>query len=548
MQSSAAPILLVRDESGEVLRFPFTLDKLIVGRVPQASVRLDHGMVSRQHAEIWRGGGRYHVRDLQSRNGTLVNGVAVTESDLSAGDQIGIGPFTLTIIDEDTSATGGTSTRIVLADGDDARISSLRDHAPPRIDVAHLTILNEFSQKLLETPTEEARAAALCKLMVGPQFRGHWAVMVQAPRGGAEAPPKLLSEAYGAMVGREPYLSRSVLRRVRETGEAVLASNAGLPAHVEEDVQMSIAPGVMAMAAVACPVASTANVIDVLYVMLPPMLGSAEWLALVNLAVKQHQQAESTWAARKQAEAMAIMERELARARQIQMRLVPKDPKFDGLDVAIGFVPCLWVGGDYVDAVKMKDGRTLLAIADVCGKGLSAALVASSVHTMIHAGVLSDLSLLELMSNLNEYLGQTIPDESFVTMSAIAVDPIRGEIEVVDAGHPPPLLIAPGRPPRRIEVEGNLPLGQESGAIVSHRVALAADELLALYSDGLSELPDEQEKLLGINGLASELQTVYASREITVLDAAEKLSRRLDALQGPRASADDRTFLLARRR
>src|SRR6185437_9437110 len=377
--------------------------------------------------------------DLQSRNGTLVNGAAVTECILAKGDQITIGPFVLTIQGPgETALTSGSSTRIVLADGADARMSSLRDHAPPRIDVGHLTTLNEFTQKLLETPVQGNRADELCRLMVGPQFRGQWAVIVRIQRNGTETPPQLLHEAYGAMVGgREPYLSRSVLRRVRESGDAVLASNAGLPAHQEEDVQMSIAPQVLAMAAVACPITRNDQTVDVLYIMLPPMLGSAEWLALVNLAVQQYQQAESSWAARKQAETIAAMERELARARQIQMRLVPKDPKFNGLEVAIGFVPCHFVGGDYVDAVRMKDGRTLVAIADVCGKGLPAALVASSVHTMIHAGVLSDLSLPELMSNLNSYLQGTLSDESFVTMVAIAIDPIRGEIEVVDAGHPP---------------------------------------------------------------------------------------------------------------
>jgi serine phosphatase RsbU (regulator of sigma subunit) len=548
MVSSPPIFLIVRDASGEMLRLPFDGQKMIVGRVPQANVRLDHGMVSRQHAEIWRDQqGRFHVRDLQSRNGTLVNGQAVTESALNDGDQIGIGPFTL-MVQEPGTVGSGTSTRIVLSEDADARLSSLRDHAPPRIDVAHLTTLNEFSQELLATPGAEDRREALCKVMVGPHFRGQWAVMVRTLRGATETPPQLLAEAYGAMVGREPYLSRSVLRRVRDTGEAVLASNAGLPAHQEEDVQMSISPSVMAMAAVACPVLLAAEHIDLLYMMLPPLLGSAEWLALVNLAVKQYQQAESAWTARQQAEAMAAMERELARARQIQMRLVPKNPAFERLDVAIGFVPCLVVGGDYVDAVAMNDGRTLLAIADVCGKGLSAALIASAVHTMIHAGVLSGLSLPVLMTNLNKYLSQTLSGESFVTMIAIAIDAAAGEIEVVDAGHPPTLVLSPGRPPRRIEVEGNMPLGQEPGPIVSERLALADDEMLALYSDGLSELPDGAGKLLGINGLSAELTAVYTSPQIKVCDAAVELSRRLDALQGSRPSADDRTFLLARRR
>jgi serine phosphatase RsbU (regulator of sigma subunit) len=288
------------------------------------------------------------------------------------------------------------------------------------------------------------------------------------------------------------------------------------------------------------------DVIDVLYVMLPPALGSAEWLALVSLAVKQFQQAESVWAARKQAETYAAMQRELARARHIQMRLLPRNPKFDRLDVAIGFVPCHWVGGDYADAVRMKDGRTLLAIADVCGKGLSAALVASSVHTMIHSGARGGARLGELMNSLNDYLNETLAGESYVTMIAITVDPSSGEVEMANAGHPPALVMSPGEHPRRIDVVGNLPLGMDSQQIATYRLKLAPDEMLSLYSDGLSELGIGDKQLLEIEGLCGELKAIYTTAERTLPEAAEQLSRRLDALQGSRPPVDDRTFLLAR--
>jgi serine phosphatase RsbU (regulator of sigma subunit) len=553
MASGDSPTLVVRDATGEMMRVPFAAGKLLIGRVSQSDVKLEHGLVSRQHAEIWRDAeDRYHVRDLRSSNGTLVNGRAISDAILDPNDEIGIGPFVLTI--EQAGAAPKkkktTSARIVLADEGATLLSLLRDYAPPRIDVAHLTTLNDFSRKLFETPEAAARSAALCGLMVGPQFRGLWAAIVQTPRGSEERPPEVLFEESGAMIGHEPYLSRSVLRRVRETGEAVLASNVGLPAQQNEDananVKVSVSPDILAMAAVACPIATAAEVIDVLYVMLPPALGSVEWLALVSLAVKQYQQARSVWAARAQAETFAAMQQELARARHIQMRLLPRNPKFDRLDVAIGFVPCDWVGGDYADAVRMKDGRMLLAIADVCGNGLSAALVASSVHTMIHAGARGGASLAELMNSLNDYLNETLAGESYVTMIAVAVDPASGELEMANAGHPPALVMSPGQEPRRIDVAGNLPLGMDSLPIATYRLALAPDELLSLYSDGLSELGIGEEQLLEIEGICGELKTIYTAGQITVQAAAEHLSRRLDALQGSRPPVDDRTFLLAR--
>jgi serine phosphatase RsbU (regulator of sigma subunit) len=541
------PSLVVRDATGEVMRVPFEEQRIIVGRSPQARVRLDHALVSRQHAELWRDEeGRFHVRDLQSRNGTVVNGETITEVRLGGGDQVGIGPFVLSILDRIATTLPLTATKIILADGMDGKISTLKDHAPPQIDVSHLTILNEFSKKLLATPTADERAQLLCKLMVGPQFRAQWGAIVRIGRIGEER-ADLICQSKGGFSNREPYLSRGVLRKVRETSEAVLASNSGYPTEQENDIQVSISPQVMAMAAIACPIGSSGDSIEVLYVVLPPMLGSVEWLALVNLAVKQYQQAEAAWIARKQSEAMAVMEKELARARQIQMRLVPKNPKFDGLDVAIGFTPCHWVGGDYVDAVKMADGRTLLAIADVCGKGLPAALVASSVHTMIHAGVLSGLGLPELMTNLNQYLIGTLADESFVTMIALAVESATGEIEMVNAGHPPLLILSPGAAPRRIEMDGNMPLGMDRAPILNCKLQLNGNEMAALYSDGLSELSDTSDAMLGIDGLSVHLAEAYPTPQTAARAAAEQLTERLNQIQGGRASTDDRTFLLVRR-
>src|SRR6266550_1831323 len=176
---------------------------MIIGRGAEAGIRLDHGMVSRQHAELTREtSGRLRVRDLGSRNGTLVNGQPVTERLLQAGDHVGIGPFMLTIMSNEPALT--TSTRIVLADVGGGRISTLKDMAAPRVDAAHLTTLTDFNQQMLDTADPAERAVALCKLMVGPQFKGRWAVVVRTLITAGDKPPQLLYEAHGALSNREP--------------------------------------------------------------------------------------------------------------------------------------------------------------------------------------------------------------------------------------------------------------------------------------------------------------------------------------------------------
>lgn len=537
------PSLQIRDADGKVSTFELDTDRLIIGRGADAGLRLDHGMVSRQHAQICREpDGQFLLKDLGSRNGTAVNGIILTQRMLAHGDQIIIGPFTLTLNIPGQDSTTTRLTRLTVTEGAAGRISTLNDVESPRVQAAHLLKLNDFAQKLLATPQPADRSLELCRLMVGPQYHGRWAAVVRLV---ADDTPLLICDAYqtGAASNSDPYLSRGVLRAVRHKNQAVVASNVAQQA----DVMMSIAPGVMTLATVACPLSSNATHFDLLYVVLPPEYGTGEWLALATMAAKQYQQAESAWSARKQAEAHAVIERDLDRARQIQMRLVPRDPQVPGLDLAIGFAPCRSVGGDYVDVMRLPTGKTFLAVADVCGKGLPAALVASSIHTMVHASVLGGMSLCGLMDNLNAYLHDMLSDETFVTMVAVLLDPATGQIEYVNAGHPYPLIISTNGQHRRLEGGDNLPLRITRDPHECLIDTLESGHLLALYTDGLTEMDTKQTGMLEMEGLARELSAICSDAHISAHTAAATLTRRLNELQSQPEPEDDRTFLLARR-
>jgi phosphoserine phosphatase RsbU/P len=307
---------------------------------------------------------------------------------------------------------------------------------------------------------------------------------------------------------------------------------------------ISLSPEVMAIAAIACPVRSDSQALDVLYVVMPPECGTSEWLALAALATKQYQQSELVIAAREH----AAVERELKKAMEIQSRLVPRNPALTGIELAIGFKPCRWVGGDYVDAVKTADGRTLLVMADVCGKGLPAALVASMLHTTVRVGVKAGMDLTQMMQNLNEYLRESMFEQSFVTMVSILADPASGEVECVNAGHPPAVLIDASGKMRALQTGANLPLGVGDEALESNRDVIAPGELLVLYTDGLADLADECGQRLGSERLSRQLCELYAKehgQSVSVI--GQRVTEMLDAYQGETVSPDDRTFLLGRR-
>jgi len=573
---AAGPVIAVTAAGGLLIAtVPMTADRLLVGRTADVDVRLESTMVSRHHAELARDpDGRWWVRDLGSRNGTAVNGQPATHAPLRPGDRIQIADFVLTYTAPcpDPSAAApaepvtSTRNRVQLSDARPDRISTLGDAAePPRLAAAHLVTLNDLGRRLLDIADADARRRALCALLVGREFQGRWAAVLRVPRE-LDADPDVLAEAAAATpapahapVPGAPYVSRGVLRTILAKGEPVLASNVragGSSAAVTVDVELSIAPTVLTAAAIACVLgdapplpgapAAAPCALDVLYVVLPPQYGTAEWLALLDLAAKQCQQADAAWVARRRAVDHAALERELQRAREIQMRLVPAAPRVPGLDVTIGFVPCHWVGGDYVDVVPLPDGRVLLAVADVCGKGLPAALVASSLHTMVRASIAAHVAPAVLMANLNAYLRSTLVGGSFVTMVVVALDPATGQLECINAGHPAPLVLSPSCAPRELPAAENLVLGILPDAPVATAAHLAPGETLALYTDGLTELTDPAGNLLGTRGLERELAAACAAAGPDLAAVARLLTGRLDAIHGPAPATDDRTFLLAR--
>jgi serine phosphatase RsbU (regulator of sigma subunit) len=568
----------VRLNGGSHTRRMLSESHLVIGRIPGVQVLLDHHTVSRRHAEMFCDPfGRWWIRDLGSTNGTTVNEEIVTERVLSPSDRIGIGDYSLTFFLDPPSGLSHKVGTITLEDDKPTAIRTLLDFEPPRIAAEHLRTLLELSRRLLAIDRAEDRLGALCELMVRDDFHGTLAVVVRiasgepvpltppyrpapppppdapAPsttRGGGASPSEPPSPRRVPVIGgAPPYISRRVVSALRETREPVLASNLVNHAKSSPTMGLTMSREVMELWVIACPLRMTDDEIEALYVTLPPDVGSVEWLSLIALAAQVYQHSEAAWTARQHAEAHAAIERELMTARQIQRALLPKRLDFKGLDVVVGFEPCKWVGGDYADVVAMPDGRVLFAVADVCGKGLQAALVTSSLYTVVHASLDVDRSLPALMERVNRHLCDWLPSHSFVTMVVIAIDPATGEIECVNAGHPPVLIVDRDGDLRFLEAALNPALGVEAARMESSRGLLEFGDVLAMYTDGLTELRDAGKEMLGQERLAHGFARICAalpgerSSEI-----AAALNKMLFDYQEGELPEDDRAFLLAQRK
>ena len=459
----------IKDPDGKLSRAPVYNDRVVIGRSTKADICLERDSVSRQHAELVRDPfGRWMVRDLDSRSGTKVRGSLVKQSLLRFGDKFEVGRYELKLWNlrpiTETPKQATTAKVVVQMPANEvgqASVSTLADVAPPKIDTLHLTTLTEFGQRLVEIEDPDERLRTLCRFMVRKDFHCLSAMSLRLDKQNPNDPPQILCEPQLAMGWDRDasYVSRSLIRAVRTTRGPVMANNIIL-SNNSGSLELSVSPETVGrMAAVACPIADEDNSMDVLYAVLPPEYGTPEWLAIIALAATQYQQAESIWTARHEAQNNAAIEQDLASARKIQQRLMPRNIIIEHVDFSVIYKPCEWVGGDYVDVVRMKDGRIFFAIADVSGHGLPSALIALTLHSMVHTYLRNNADLPTMMTGINDHLCEYLEDGTFVTMVCVALDPVTGKLECVNAGHPPVAMIAPNGDIRSLQVAEHHPLG-----------------------------------------------------------------------------------------
>lgn len=184
-----------------------------------------------------------------------------------------------------------------------------------------------------------------------------------------------------------------------------------------------------------------------------------------------------------------MLENQLQLARTVQRQLLPEPTRGDGFEFAGECVPADMVGGDLYDVFRTGGGEIALVLADVSGKGLPAALRMGVVHGAIRAlsHARKKESVAHMAATLNELLRQETSHE-FVTLFWGFYNPKTHDLEYVNAGHLPPLLVVSRSAElRRLEAGGPV-LGMLAGALYQdERVTLTGEETLIAYSDGLIE-------------------------------------------------------------
>ena len=186
------------------------------------------------------------------------------------------------------------------------------------------------------------------------------------------------------------------------------------------------------------------------------------------------------------------LKNDLEIAREIQQSMLPRAAfKAPGIE-AFGMTrPANTVGGDFYDIVPLPDGRVLLALGDVAGKGSPAALLMALLLAMMRTLVDEGLEGADLVTRLNVQIGRhSLPHSRFVTLFLSVLNPVTGELSYVNAGQNPPLLRRGNGSYERLRA-GGMALGMfENATYTTGATVLEPGDVLVMYSDGITEAED----------------------------------------------------------
>jgi sigma-B regulation protein RsbU (phosphoserine phosphatase) len=184
----------------------------------------------------------------------------------------------------------------------------------------------------------------------------------------------------------------------------------------------------------------------------------------------------------------AAQEDEIEEARGVQQNLLPRVlPEVAGYDIAAWYRPARALAGDYYDVIRRSDGRVLICIADVAGKGVAAALLMANLQALVHKLSAEHMGPAALAAVVNQYTFANTSAERFITFFCALLDPATGKLEYCNAGHEPPFVIGPGN--IRCLHQGGTVLGcfadwrGEEGS-----ASMDPGDALVCYTDGLLEV------------------------------------------------------------
>jgi len=539
---------------------------LSIGRSPRAQLTIDDPFASRLHAEVWHDGEAGWLSDLGSSNGTYLNGSRITGAvQIFSGDRVRIGETLLTLESSEAvtqtapqqlpAADSRTSRDLaaLLASVQQATGSAATPAAPPPRDLFGL--ISKVGVALLSSSALDEVLPAILEL-VFDGISAERALLLLRDEDGGEPQVKAASYRSGArrVEPAEIKVSREVQRQVFEERRSVLSTDAQIDERFKnrESVILSGVRSIMAV-----PLRVGERVIGMVYADSPLEVrpfSRDDLQVLTTIAGVAAIKVENAMLLEQRIENERLHE-ELQKAREIQLRLLPSHPlQPPGYELSGVSFPSLTVGGDYFDFIAADPAApergVLLAVGDVSGKGLDAALAMSSLHACVRSQVQATgaraETLPELVARVNRYLCDSLPYNKFAPLFCGALDPGGHTLAYVNAGHNPPLLLRRDGEVEELAATG-MPAGLDRAAgydLVTRD--LRPGDVLVAYSDGVTDASPQGlgGEPLGSEGLAA---MVGPLRHLPARELLDRLDDALVELMAGHEPDDDMTLVVAKR-
>lgn len=527
MTTPAAPKLILIDPGGSrtpvaVSRTPFT-----IGRLSDNDVLLRDSRISRRHAAIVLEGGHYALQDQNSRHGTYVNGVRIQGTrPLKNNDRIEFGvagSYALLFVSEEQSLESLLQ-RVETP-------AAIPGAGTTSTELRSLNLLLEVGRSLQAGLTlDEVLATVVdASLKVTGTERGF--IFLRDDKG--ELVLRVGRDTQKNALGREDFKgSMSVIRDVVRGSQDILVTNTLADEGVGQRASVVAAelrtiiclalrrlPSVGNLESTMTGFASEA--LGVLYLdsrLSGQPFSETDQQVLRSLALEAAgviENARLFTAARDKER----LDQELAIARDIQQALLPKRfRRYDTFQVAGVAIPSQQVGGDYYDLIEVPGGRHALVVADVCGKGISAALLTSTLQGALAAIVELGQPVTAVARQLNRYLCRHAAVNKFATFFCGLLEP-DGAFQYVNAGHAPALLVPRAGDLVALRAESH-PLGLfEEGEYTEQSVRLQPGDTLVLYTDGFLDAANPAGELYGMERLKKAVEGFRASAVEEMADA-----------------------------
>lgn len=561
--------LIIRQGDREPERIVLERLRTTIGRSTRSDICIPDPFASRVHAELRKEGDHYVLQDLGSANGTRFNGQPLTGTvHITSGDQIQIGETVFHFVEQKI-----TTNRTLIDNGEElnpsvtislsanksatelfqsiekARQAEISKAPIPAQRTDLLGLISKVGVTLLAATTLEETLQQVAELVFEAVPADRCVIMLRedgdeeltdCEKGMKIAVARLRqkSDDFG-----EIRVSRTVMKEVVENHKSVLTSDAQHDPRFAS--QTMVLQGIRSVLAV--PLAAKDQVFGMIYADSPvseTTFTEEHLKVLTTLASVAAIRVENTRLLEERME-RERMERELALATEIQQKFQPSaPPALTGYEMQGISFSCYEIGGDYYDFIERDNGKMLIALGDVSGKGTAAALLMSSLHAAIHAQAAAKTPLLDTVNAVNKYLAENTPPNRFVTLFIGELDPLSGVLTFVNAGHNPPLIARTNGTIEQLASSG-FPLGILGFATYElGEITLTHGDVLVIYSDGVNETVNTREEEFGVERLAQVIKENLDKSAAGLRDRIESaLSKFADGADAP----DDITLVIVKR-